>query len=126
VYTLKNLTAPSLDVGNTFVVCDAGGGTVDLISYEIVRRYPKLEIKEAAGGTGGKCGSSLLNKRFRRYLKQEFGEAYWREHTRLAEALDEFERVNLYLTVPQSVDLHLHKIVQKAVYTNRRAADFTH
>lgn len=38
--------------GDTFVVCDAGGGTVDLISYTAVKIEPSLEAKEAAPGTG--------------------------------------------------------------------------
>lgn len=34
-------------------MCDAGGGTVDLISYEVTRE-DKLEVKEVTEGTGGK------------------------------------------------------------------------
>jgi serine/threonine-protein kinase ATR len=92
MYTLKNLGAGSLAVGKKFVVCDAGGGTVDLITYEIVR-VSMLQVKEVTEGTGGKCGSSMLNERFRRYLKQTHGEQYWTDD-RLVEALDEFETVS--------------------------------
>jgi serine/threonine-protein kinase ATR len=91
IYTLKNLSPGSLGVGKKFVVCDAGGGTVDLITYEIMR-LNKLEVKEMTEGTGGKCGSSMLNQRFRRYLKQTHGEGYWTDD-RLVEALNEFETV---------------------------------
>jgi hypothetical protein len=34
------------------VICDAGGGTVDLISYEITKLSPKLELKELVPGKG--------------------------------------------------------------------------
>ena len=34
-----------LEVGDAFVICDAGGGTVDLISYEIVSLKP-FKLKE--------------------------------------------------------------------------------
>jgi hypothetical protein len=34
------------------VICDAGGGTVDLISYEITKLSPKLELKELVLGKG--------------------------------------------------------------------------
>jgi hypothetical protein len=74
-------------VQKSFVVCDAGGGTVDCISYQIVKLSPRLTVKETTKGTGAKCGSSMLNKRFRRYIKQKFGEEYW------AEAMDKFEQV---------------------------------
>ena len=72
-------------------MCDAGGGTVDLITYEVTK-VDTLELKEVTEGTGGKCGSSMLNKRFRRYLKQTHGEKYWTDE-RLVHALNEFETV---------------------------------
>lgn len=40
-----------LKVGDAFVICDAGGGTVDLISYEIVSLKP-FELKELVAATG--------------------------------------------------------------------------
>jgi hypothetical protein len=91
LYTLKNLSPSTLKVGRKFVVCDAGGGTVDLISYE-VERVGKLKLKEVTEGTGGKCGSSLLNQRFRRHLKQTHGDKHWTDD-RLVIALNEFELV---------------------------------
>lgn len=39
-------------VGDAFVICDAGGGTVDLISYEITQLKPTLELKELVPGKG--------------------------------------------------------------------------
>ncbi|KAK7426780.1 hypothetical protein QQZ08_006680 [Neonectria magnoliae] len=89
LYTLKNLSPSTLKVGRKFIVCDAGGGTVDLISYEVTQ-VGKLEMKEVTEGTGGKCGSSMLNMRFRRHLKQTHGDKYWTD-TRLVAALNEFE-----------------------------------
>lgn len=91
MYTLKHLGPSVLQLGRKFVVCDAGGGTVDLISYEVTR-VDKLEVKEVTEGTGGKCGSSMLNKRFRRFLKQTHGDKHWTDE-RLVLALNEFESV---------------------------------
>jgi molecular chaperone DnaK (HSP70) len=92
LYTLKNLSPSALQLGRRFVVCDAGGGTVDLITYEVTK-VDNLELKEVTEGTGGKCGSSMLNKRFRRHLKQTHGEKYWTDE-RLVQALNEFETVS--------------------------------
>ncbi|UPK91428.1 hypothetical protein LCI18_002363 [Fusarium solani-melongenae] len=89
LYTLKTLSPATLQVGRKFVVCDAGGGTVDLISYQVAQ-VGKLEVNEVTEGTGGKCGSSMLNTRFRRHLKQTHGEKYWTDE-RLIAALNEFE-----------------------------------
>lgn len=92
LYTLKNLSPSTLQLGRRFVVCDAGGGTVDLITYEVVE-VNKLALKEVTEGTGGKCGSSMLNKRFRRHLKQTHGDKYWTDE-RLVQALNDFESVS--------------------------------
>lgn len=40
-----------LKIGDAFILCDAGGGTVDLISYEITKIEP-LELRELVKGTG--------------------------------------------------------------------------
>lgn len=92
LYTLKNLSPSTLQLGRRFVVCDAGGGTVDLITYEVAE-VNKLELREVTEGTGGKCGSSMLNKRFRRHLKQTHGDKYWTDE-RLVHALNDFESVS--------------------------------
>lgn len=42
----------ALRVGDAFVLCDAGGGTVDLITYEVVKLEPVLELRELVPGTG--------------------------------------------------------------------------
>ncbi|KAF4984272.1 hypothetical protein FZEAL_484 [Fusarium zealandicum] len=89
LYTLKTLSPATLQLGRKFVVCDAGGGTVDLICYQVTQ-VGKLEVKEVTEGTGGKCGSSMLNMRFRRHLKQTHGDKYWTDD-RLVAALNEFE-----------------------------------
>ncbi|KAM0208327.1 hypothetical protein ACHAPA_000240 [Fusarium lateritium] len=89
LYTLKTLSPSTLQVGRKFVVCDAGGGTVDLISYQVTK-IGRVEVKEVSEGTGGKCGSSMLNMRFRRHLKQTHGDKYWTDE-RLVPALNEFE-----------------------------------
>lgn len=41
-----------LQVGDSFVVCDAGGGTVDLITYEVTKMKPYLQLAELVPGTG--------------------------------------------------------------------------
>lgn len=65
IYTLKSMENYDLGVGDNFIVCDAGGGTVDLISYEICSLSP-LRLQECVSGTGALCGGALLNIRFRK------------------------------------------------------------
>lgn len=72
VYTLKAIQPNHLKVGDNFIVCDAGGGTVDLISYKIIQLSP-LRVEESAVGTGGLCGSTFLNYRFEDHVKSRLG-----------------------------------------------------
>ncbi|PYI07367.1 actin-like ATPase domain-containing protein [Aspergillus sclerotiicarbonarius CBS 121057] len=53
--------------GDVVVVCDAGGGTVDLISYCVKTVLP-LRLEESAEGTGGICGSMMLDVEFTKFL----------------------------------------------------------
>ncbi|KIY62877.1 actin-like ATPase domain-containing protein [Cylindrobasidium torrendii FP15055 ss-10] len=52
-----------------FIVCDAGGGTVDLAVYKIIGNMAHLEIAEIAARSGANCGSLFLDLRFRELVK---------------------------------------------------------
>lgn len=54
------------------MVCDAGGGTVDLIAYKVKSIAP-LRIEESAVGTGALCGSAFLNYRFEDHVRSRIG-----------------------------------------------------
>jgi hypothetical protein len=73
LHTLHDLGF-SLKVGDAFVICDAGGGTVDLISYEVEATTPRLKLAELVPGSGGMAGSLGLNKRFEEAVKILIGE----------------------------------------------------
>ncbi|KAJ1338537.1 molecular chaperone HscA [Microdochium nivale] len=72
VYTLKAIQPNHLKINDNFIVCDAGGGTVDLIAYKIVSLKP-LRVEESAVGTGGLCGSAFLNFRFEEHVRGRLG-----------------------------------------------------
>ncbi|KAK4161725.1 hypothetical protein QBC43DRAFT_357267 [Cladorrhinum sp. PSN259] len=81
IYTLKHMReGPNRDdvkVGDVFVLCDAGGGTVDLISYKITQIEPIFRVEEAAIGSGDKCGATYVDKEFLAWLERWIGsEAY--------------------------------------------------
>ncbi|RDA90600.1 hypothetical protein CP533_6927 [Ophiocordyceps camponoti-saundersi (nom. inval.)] len=78
VYTLKAIQPNHLNVGDNFIVCDAGGGTVDLIAYKIMSLKP-LRVEESAVGTGGLCGSAFLNYRFEEHVRNRLGAARFDE-----------------------------------------------
>ncbi|KAL1613681.1 hypothetical protein SLS54_010378 [Diplodia seriata] len=78
IAVLKDKAAEEgLEVGDSFVVCDAGGGTVDLISYKIKSLSP-LQIEESAIGDGDLCGSVFLDRAFERYIATIIGPERYR------------------------------------------------
>jgi molecular chaperone DnaK (HSP70) len=93
IYVLDSMDPGTLEVGDTFVMCDAGGGTVDLISYMVEELKPVVRICEVAPGSGAACGSTFLNRIFRKYLEDHFSNHDgWDEDT-LESALERFETV---------------------------------
>ncbi|CZR51515.1 uncharacterized protein PAC_01392 [Phialocephala subalpina] len=68
-----------LKIGDTFLLCDAGGGTVDLVSYKVKATKPKLELEEIVEPSGGAVGSMMLNVAFDNYLKNALGDAQYEE-----------------------------------------------
>lgn len=68
MYALDAMDPHNIKVSDTFVLCDAGGGTVDLISYTVWQLKPHLKLCEASPGTGSLCGSSFLNRGFQRFI----------------------------------------------------------
>ncbi|KAK5744403.1 hypothetical protein LTR17_002113 [Elasticomyces elasticus] len=72
VYTLQAIQPNHLKIGHNFVVIDAGGGTVDLISYSI-RQLTPLRLDELAKGSGGFCGATFLNIRFEQFVRTKLG-----------------------------------------------------
>ncbi len=71
IYALDSIDPHDIAVGNTFVLADAGGGTLDLITYSVVELKPILKLSEATPGGGSCCGSSILNRRFHRFLEEK-------------------------------------------------------
>ncbi|KAK3386617.1 hypothetical protein B0H63DRAFT_520702 [Podospora didyma] len=92
IYALHGLDPHGLKIGDSFVICDAGGGTVDLISYTITNLKPILEVQEATPGTGALCGSTFLNMRFAKFLKAKLGKEEGFDDEVLAEAMEKFEK----------------------------------
>lgn len=92
LYALNGMDPHRLKIGNTIIVVDAGGGTVDLISYTIVTLDPTLEIEEAAPGSGGLCGSTYLNQRFAKFLKAKLGKLDGFDDEVMSEAMEIFEK----------------------------------
>ena len=58
--------------GDSVLICDCGGGTVDIISYRVKAIEPKLDFHELVAGTGGKCGSTYVDREFIKWMESTF------------------------------------------------------
>lgn len=58
-----------LKPSQNFMICDAGGGTVDLAVYRIIGQLRDLEIAEVCARSGANCGSIFLDLRFRELVR---------------------------------------------------------
>ncbi|THV49368.1 hypothetical protein BGAL_0198g00060 [Botrytis galanthina] len=80
VATLKELAAPetlnAVQRGDNILVCDCGGGTVDITTYTVTAITPKLTFDELCIGTGGKCGSTYIDRHLHALLSDRFGNAF--------------------------------------------------
>ncbi|KAK1625478.1 hypothetical protein BDP81DRAFT_463979 [Colletotrichum phormii] len=75
--TMKDLSKmPTAQVGNHIVVCDAGGGTVDLITYEILSLDPFI-VREAVQSDGDLCGGVFLDEAFVNMLQEKVTPQAW-------------------------------------------------
>jgi hypothetical protein len=63
---------PFLKAGEAHIICDAGGGTVDLITYEVKSINP-TQMSEAVEGTGGLCGGIFIDQQFEANCKVRLG-----------------------------------------------------
>lgn len=80
MYALDAMDPHNIKIRDTFILVDAGGRTVNLISYTVTFTKPLLKITEASPGSGSLCGSSLLNRIFQKSLKDKFeSDANWED-----------------------------------------------
>ncbi|RYO94325.1 hypothetical protein DL766_000602 [Monosporascus sp. MC13-8B] len=63
-------------VGDNILVLDCGGGTVDITTYSIKKTQPIIAFDEICEGSGGKCGSTYIDREFRKLLARRFGRAF--------------------------------------------------
>jgi molecular chaperone DnaK (HSP70) len=58
------------------LICDCGGGTVDITTYTITQIYPRLSFDELCIGVGGKCGATYIDRNLHTLLSKRFRNAF--------------------------------------------------
>ncbi|KAM0786232.1 hypothetical protein ACM66B_007033 [Microbotryomycetes sp. NB124-2] len=63
-------TLHRLRASQSFIICDAGGGTVDTAAYRLIGQLSQLEIAEMCSRSGANCGSLFLDLRFEALVRK--------------------------------------------------------
>ncbi|KFZ02938.1 hypothetical protein V502_11372 [Pseudogymnoascus sp. VKM F-4520 (FW-2644)] len=80
IATLKKYAEPGalnpVKENENILICDCGGGTVDVTTYTITQVRPYLSFNELCVGVGGKCGSTHIDRNLHALLSERFGSAF--------------------------------------------------
>ncbi|KAL1860361.1 hypothetical protein Daus18300_009274 [Diaporthe australafricana] len=90
ISVLHRAEALIVDEGECFMILDAGGGTVDLISY-VIRQLHPLMVDEAVPGSGDVCGGATVTDRFRTWLLSKIKDEDYFDDEVLKDAVEVFE-----------------------------------
>ncbi|KAI8888808.1 hypothetical protein K501DRAFT_320722 [Backusella circina FSU 941] len=71
LYAEKTSGGRDIEPGKTALICDAGGGTVDLTVFEKHLCGDTMVLREITRGCGESSGSSMLDLRMKKYLKDQ-------------------------------------------------------
>ncbi|RAH64719.1 Hsp70 family protein [Aspergillus aculeatinus CBS 121060] len=66
----------SVKAGDGVLVCDCGGGTVDITAYVVENVFPAVTFHELLTGIGGKCGSTAIDRNLYKLMSHRFGRAF--------------------------------------------------
>ncbi|KAK5082464.1 hypothetical protein LTR05_007611 [Lithohypha guttulata] len=64
----------NLVIDDCFILCDAGGGTVDVVSYQVKKVTPHLQLEKVTEPSSGKYGSAFIDIAFKRWLRHVLGD----------------------------------------------------
>ncbi|KAG0006649.1 hypothetical protein BGZ65_005613 [Modicella reniformis] len=75
--------------GDRFMICDAGGGTVDLIVFQVDYSSGTRHLIEVTRGSGASCGSGFLDENFSMLVRQKL-QRYDLQPKAWAQIMEEF------------------------------------
>ncbi|KAK3247189.1 hypothetical protein CYMTET_43303, partial [Cymbomonas tetramitiformis] len=74
LYCEKQSQKLGIGLGNSVMVVDCGGGTVDLVTHKQSEEDP-TRLREVARGTGGMCGGTFVDDRFVKFLQNKINKS---------------------------------------------------
>ncbi|KAI1307667.1 hypothetical protein EDD11_004448 [Mortierella claussenii] len=89
MYCEKKCEQFNLRHGDRFMICDAGGGTVDLIVFQVDYSSGTRALTEVTRGSGASCGSGFLDENFSMLVRQKL-QRYDLQPKAWAQIMEEF------------------------------------
>ncbi|KAF9965447.1 hypothetical protein BGZ70_004847 [Mortierella alpina] len=89
MYCEKKCEQFNLRHGDRFMICDAGGGTVDLIVFQVDYSSGTRALTEVTRGSGASCGSGFLDENFSMLLRHKL-QRYDLQPKAWAQIMEEF------------------------------------
>ncbi|KAI8950836.1 hypothetical protein F4801DRAFT_601851 [Xylaria longipes] len=90
----------ALEPGQTFVIADLGGGTVDLVSFRVKATQPQIILEEVVEGDGELCGATFLDQAFLARLEKKIRQKKRKDRNLKSwEQMHELERKRIIDTV---------------------------
>ena len=87
------VTSQQLRAGECFIVVDAGGGTVDLVSYRIDQLTPSFKITKVTAVSSGRYGATRIDNCFlKEFLPSRLSEADYKRLMSLGGVKDRYGR----------------------------------
>ncbi|KAH8689553.1 hypothetical protein BGW36DRAFT_391084 [Talaromyces proteolyticus] len=113
-YTTKGI-GNFIKPGDGVLICDCGGGTVDMTTYLVLQTLPYLTFEELCTGNGGKCGSTAVDRNFYQLMSDRFGDAFdklpMKKKSPGSEFMSKFEVIKQdfgYPNQPKIFEIHLN------------------
>lgn len=113
------LEQQKIRAGETFVMLDAGGGTVDATTYKLTRSDPVRRERQAVKHGADVCGSSFLNDGYKKRIEDRLQKVSARRVVSPAdELLIKYQRIKSWSTgtsmKPLSAGTHFHQTLKSS------------
>ncbi|KAJ7074548.1 hypothetical protein C8F01DRAFT_1043782 [Mycena amicta] len=93
LYTIDTGSVQGWLAPNSHVVlCDCGGGTVDITRYKIVSDKPSLHLEESAAATCHLAGGVIVTQHARDFLKDHLQDTLWDNPSSLEQMAQYFDK----------------------------------
>ncbi|KAK6358567.1 hypothetical protein TWF730_007894 [Orbilia blumenaviensis] len=93
LYTLSHGVRSLMPIGKCIILCDAGGGTVDIASYKVTAHVPTTKVEQINIVTGRPCGSMNIDLAFKRFLFDECLDRKWHYFFQASESMVHLQRM---------------------------------